>query len=212
MFQCDRCNNMFDKKKRQPIVLSGCGHTYCRICIREERSQDRFMCPKCSIISRDLEDMPINRTLYQLLDAEGRGEGQGPVPAGSRDSFAVGLPAEEEKERKAMLEQLRRIKGGESGGEEVPVAAVGGEGLSLKNLSLSDDEGGACGFSVDFHMDGGKEWTRKKLEEEEETDEEEQRRLMKRMNKLLRKEQEQLELAIALSKSLQEAQPIEKES
>ncbi|XP_047468815.1 uncharacterized protein LOC125025018 isoform X3 [Penaeus chinensis] len=217
IFQCDRCNNMFDKMKRQPIVLSGCGHTYCRICIWEERSHDRFMCPKCNIISRDLEELPINRTLYQLLDEEGRGEAQGPVPAGSRDSFAVGPPAEEEKERKAMLEQLRRIRGGESGGEEMPDGAVGVEGLSLKTLSVSDDEGGACGFSDDFYTDGSKEWTRKKLEAEEERDEEEQenkrqRRLRKRMIKIQRLEQEQLELAIALSESLQEAQATEKES
>ncbi|XP_037775877.1 uncharacterized protein LOC119572970 isoform X2 [Penaeus monodon] len=217
MFQCDRCNNKFDKEKRQPLVLSECGHTYCRICIQES-SQDRFMCPKCSIISRDLEDLPINRTLYQILDAEGRGEDQGYDPAGSPNSFAAGLPAgEEEEERQAMLEQLRRIRGAESEGEDVPEGADGDGGLSLKNLNVSDDEGGACGFSDAFHTEWDKEWARKKLEEENERDEAEQeekrqRRLEKRMIRLQRIEQEQLELALALSESLQEAQRVEQES
>ncbi|ROT71317.1 kelch motif family protein [Penaeus vannamei] len=68
ILRCDRCSDKFNQKERQPIVLTGCGHTVCRMCIQKERRQDRFMCSKCSIISRDLEDLPVNRTLYEILE------------------------------------------------------------------------------------------------------------------------------------------------
>ncbi|XP_027219986.2 uncharacterized protein [Penaeus vannamei] len=222
ILRCDRCSDKFNQKERQPIVLTGCGHTVCRMCIQKERRQDRFMCSKCSIISRDLEELPVNRTLYEILEEEGRGESQGRDSEGTADASAAGLPPAEEEERQAMLEQYRRIKGAESEGKRGEGRPEGGdvdEGLSLKKLSLSDDEDGAWGFSDASYAGDDKEWARRKLEEEEEEDrdEEEQEkkrraRLRKRMIKLQRIEQEELELALALSQSLQEAQSADKES
>ena len=61
---CPICYNMFNETGNRPISL-GCGHTVCKSCLT---SLHQKRCPfDQSVISRDLEDLPVNFALLQLV-------------------------------------------------------------------------------------------------------------------------------------------------
>ena len=43
--KCQLCRYPFDRKRRSPLVLPRCGHTFCSNCIHEEGTGQRFECP-----------------------------------------------------------------------------------------------------------------------------------------------------------------------
>lgn len=61
---CPVCCNSYDEKLRSPISL-GCGHTICRGCLS---NLHRKQCPfDQTNISIDIENLPINTALLQLV-------------------------------------------------------------------------------------------------------------------------------------------------
>ncbi|XP_028132577.1 roquin-1 isoform X1 [Diabrotica virgifera virgifera] len=61
---CPVCCNSFDEKLRSPISL-GCSHTICRVCLS---NLPRRQCPfDQTNISIDIENLPINTALLQLV-------------------------------------------------------------------------------------------------------------------------------------------------
>lgn len=61
---CPICYNMFNETGNRPISL-GCGHTVCKSCLTNLHQK---RCPfDQSVISRDLEDLPVNFALLQLV-------------------------------------------------------------------------------------------------------------------------------------------------
>lgn len=69
---CPVCTNEFAPALRSPISL-GCGHTVCRTCL------NNLHCKQCpfdqAIINTDLEELPVNYALLQLVLLNGTPEG-----------------------------------------------------------------------------------------------------------------------------------------
>lgn len=69
---CPVCCNEFDVTLRGPISL-GCGHTICKGCLA---SLHRKQCPfDHTTISIDIESLPVNTALLQLVGAAAGGKG-----------------------------------------------------------------------------------------------------------------------------------------
>ncbi len=63
---CHVCFSMFDERLHRPISL-GCGHTVCKTCLA---SLQHGKCPfDQSVISRKVDDLPVNYALLQLVGA-----------------------------------------------------------------------------------------------------------------------------------------------
>jgi hypothetical protein len=45
MLICDRCEEPFDEEERLPLILSECGHTFCKRCVNELYEEDPRQCP-----------------------------------------------------------------------------------------------------------------------------------------------------------------------
>lgn len=61
---CPVCCHTFDGAQRSPISL-GCGHTICKACLS---NLHRKQCPfEQNVISIDIENLPINTALLQLI-------------------------------------------------------------------------------------------------------------------------------------------------
>ncbi|XP_038046230.1 uncharacterized protein LOC119720576 isoform X2 [Patiria miniata] len=64
---CPVCYNEFDESVRRPISL-GCGHTVCKMCLGQLH---RKQCPfDQTEITRDIDELPANYALLQLVGAE----------------------------------------------------------------------------------------------------------------------------------------------
>ncbi|XP_013106566.2 uncharacterized protein LOC106086429 [Stomoxys calcitrans] len=78
-YTCPICENEFSTNQRLPISL-GCGHTICRVCLATLYSRQ---CPfDQAPISTDVDNLPINNALLQLLnsgDGNDNGAGDGKV-------------------------------------------------------------------------------------------------------------------------------------
>lgn len=46
---CERCEQRFSVKERQPILMPDCGHTYCEFCIADILTSEKRCCPTCSV-------------------------------------------------------------------------------------------------------------------------------------------------------------------
>ncbi|XP_071801731.1 uncharacterized protein [Asterias amurensis] len=74
---CPVCFNDFDENVRRPISL-GCGHTVCKMCLRQLHQKQ---CPfDQTEIGRDIEELPANYALLQLVGAEIGGHQQEQLP------------------------------------------------------------------------------------------------------------------------------------
>lgn len=63
---CPVCYNLFNEQCHRPISL-GCGHTVCKTCLSKLHSKK---CPfDQSVISRTIEELPVNYALLQLVGA-----------------------------------------------------------------------------------------------------------------------------------------------
>ncbi len=61
---CPICYNIFNETLHRPISL-GCGHTVCKSCLAKLQQKK---CPfDQNIISRDLDELPVNFALLQLV-------------------------------------------------------------------------------------------------------------------------------------------------
>ena len=70
---CPVCYNVFNETQNKPISLA-CGHTVCRSCLCKLQQRK---CPfDQSLISRDVEDLPVNFALLQLVCATASPEGK----------------------------------------------------------------------------------------------------------------------------------------
>ncbi|XP_061401561.1 uncharacterized protein LOC133337345 [Musca vetustissima] len=74
-YTCPICENEFSTNQRLPISL-GCGHTICRVCLSTLYSRQ---CPfDQTSISTDVDNLPINNALLQLLNSgDGNDNGNG---------------------------------------------------------------------------------------------------------------------------------------
>ncbi|XP_068247550.1 uncharacterized protein [Palaemon carinicauda] len=65
---CGICQSAFDSGHRRPIILPRCGHTFCRICIKELSARGDIMCPFCRVKypNTDVDDLPINFNIQCL--------------------------------------------------------------------------------------------------------------------------------------------------
>lgn len=67
---CPICTQTFDETIRKPISL-GCGHTVCKMCLNKLH---RKACPfDQTTINTDIELLPVNSALLQLVGAQVRG-------------------------------------------------------------------------------------------------------------------------------------------
>ncbi|XP_022094877.1 uncharacterized protein LOC110981556 [Acanthaster planci] len=74
---CPVCYNEFDENVRRPISL-GCGHTVCKMCLGKFH---RKQCPfDQTEITRDIDELPANYALLQLVGAELGGEHEERLP------------------------------------------------------------------------------------------------------------------------------------
>ncbi len=74
---CPVCFNEFDENVRRPISL-GCGHTVCKMCLRQLHQKQ---CPfDQTEIVRDIEELPANYALLQLVGVEIGGHQQEQLP------------------------------------------------------------------------------------------------------------------------------------
>uniref|UniRef100_A0A1A9WD37 RING-type E3 ubiquitin transferase n=1 Tax=Glossina brevipalpis TaxID=37001 RepID=A0A1A9WD37_9MUSC len=65
-YTCPICGNEFSVNQRQPVSL-GCGHTICRVCLATVYNRQ---CPfDQTSITTDVDNLPINNALLQLLDS-----------------------------------------------------------------------------------------------------------------------------------------------
>ncbi|XP_075159855.1 RING finger and CCCH-type zinc finger domain-containing protein roquin [Haematobia irritans] len=73
-YTCPICENEFSTNQRLPISL-GCGHTICRVCLATLYSRQ---CPfDQTSISTDVDNLPINNALLQLLNSGDGGNDNG---------------------------------------------------------------------------------------------------------------------------------------
>ena len=64
---CPICTQTFEEAVRRPISL-GCGHTVCKLCLNKLH---RKACPfDQTAISSDIEQLPANTALLQLVGAQ----------------------------------------------------------------------------------------------------------------------------------------------
>lgn len=46
--RCTVCRRDYNARRRLPLILPSCGHTFCRLCLLElEEEKGRFRCPSC---------------------------------------------------------------------------------------------------------------------------------------------------------------------
>lgn len=66
---CPICTQTFEETVRRPISL-GCGHTVCKMCLNKLH---RKACPfDQTAISTDIEQLPVNTALLQLVGGQVR--------------------------------------------------------------------------------------------------------------------------------------------
>ncbi|XP_018335497.1 roquin-1 [Agrilus planipennis] len=83
---CPVCYNAFDVSVRSPISL-GCGHTICKACLS---NLHRKQCPfDQTSISIDIDSLPINTALLQLVGTTGRNNNDETAPASPVDNKIV---------------------------------------------------------------------------------------------------------------------------
>lgn len=65
---CGVCHCDFDSGHRRPIILPRCGHTFCRICVKELATIGDIMCPSCraKYPNTEVDDLPINFNIQCL--------------------------------------------------------------------------------------------------------------------------------------------------
>lgn len=71
------CYNVFNETDRRPVSLA-CGHTVCRTCLL---NLPQKKCPfdQC-VITRDVNELPVNYALLQLVGAAIPTESEQPTP------------------------------------------------------------------------------------------------------------------------------------
>ncbi|KAF2362048.1 RING-type zinc-finger LisH dimerization motif [Trinorchestia longiramus] len=70
VMMCPGCKDEFDSAMKRPILLPGCGHTICSVCVRERA---KFLeCPVCrrSYPGASVESLPVNISLEALLEGK----------------------------------------------------------------------------------------------------------------------------------------------
>ena len=69
---CRNCDNEYDTTKRRPIILTACGHTFCRYCIQKKLKASWTRTFNCPIDKKEyrlakISDFPVNKELEILL-------------------------------------------------------------------------------------------------------------------------------------------------
>jgi hypothetical protein len=69
---CVICHELFDDPRLMP-----CSHTYCYKCIKQVATTngDQFECPlgdKCKILRKDIDSLPMNRGIHDLVKLYGK--------------------------------------------------------------------------------------------------------------------------------------------
>ena len=77
---CPVCEKVFDETQRCPISL-GCGHTVCKVCLSGLR---QMKCPfDQNAIMREIDELPVNLALLQLVGAAVPDDGEGVGESGA---------------------------------------------------------------------------------------------------------------------------------
>lgn len=68
---CGICLSDFDAGHRRPLILPRCGHTFCRICIKDIAARGEIVCPHCRVKypNSEVDDLPINFNIQCLAAA-----------------------------------------------------------------------------------------------------------------------------------------------
>ncbi|XP_070532813.1 roquin-1-like isoform X2 [Ptychodera flava] len=135
---CPICYNDFDESARRPISL-GCGHTVCRTCLSQLH---RKQCPfDQSTISTDIDSLPANYALLQLVGAE--------IPkAESITNGVISQYMRHYEESKKCVEELALLlkplsKGNSNAKECILSRPMQRKLVTLVNCQLVEEEGRA---------------------------------------------------------------------
>ncbi|XP_063611721.1 uncharacterized protein LOC134785337 [Penaeus indicus] len=68
--QCSVCLEIYDTKKRRPLVFPHCGHTFCQVCLEKINRKKVFRCPICRQTKDQLENLRVNHAIMDLLNPD----------------------------------------------------------------------------------------------------------------------------------------------
>lgn len=135
---CPVCFHTFDAALRSPISL-GCGHTICKACLS---NLHRKQCPfDQNVISIDIESLPINTALLQLIAPIGKIDNDDVNPKIiSRDNLPLYLTSKKCVEKLALY--LKPYPNGNvNGGGSILSRPMQRKLVTLINCQLIEDEG-----------------------------------------------------------------------
>nr|XP_027232549.1 RING finger protein 207-like [Penaeus vannamei] len=69
---CGICLSEFDATLRRPLILPKCGHTFCRICVKNLAARGEVLCPSCRCRYQDVDpdELPINFNVQCLASSD----------------------------------------------------------------------------------------------------------------------------------------------
>ncbi|KAK7079325.1 hypothetical protein SK128_021129 [Halocaridina rubra] len=73
---CAVCLSDFDAGHRRPLILPRCGHTFCRICMKDLAARGDIVCPSCRTkypSELEVDDLPINFNIQCLASSTSTG-------------------------------------------------------------------------------------------------------------------------------------------
>jgi hypothetical protein len=105
---CEICLNEYtDVGDHEPVILTGCGHTYCRVCLGRVEKLKKIKCPACNLVTNGpAKTLPKNFALISApLKAQRVAVGAPSPTVPSEDN----LSRLSETELKTMNEKLQNV-------------------------------------------------------------------------------------------------------
>lgn len=67
LLTCDSCKEEFDEEERMPMILSECGHTFCKSCIMDIiENEEEKLCPECGSKIRETSEGKLRKNIKIL--------------------------------------------------------------------------------------------------------------------------------------------------
>lgn len=136
---CQVCYNVFNETDRRPVSLA-CGHTVCRTCLL---NLPQKKCPfdQC-VITRDVNELPVNYALLQLVGAAIPTESEQPAPP-----IQIPEKTKHYESAKRCIEEialyLKPMSEGKEGSNSILSRPMQRKVVSLVSCQLVEEEGRA---------------------------------------------------------------------